>query len=219
MLGDGPVGAPAGRGAGGGRDDGFKLVGAQLLQRNPGLGWGRAGGQIGPAAMPVAPVFAAQHGLRGVNAVLAIPLGNLLLPGGVRGRGEAVHPADVIPIPDVKRLHHRAFGRRLALERGQPLVSRRTGAAALRRVQLDHRGNCGACGDAGLQRTRILHAKRGRSPCQICASSYEFNSNREGAFGHGESPDDALVGQPRRSIPYIRLLHLCTARSSPAEVR
>src|SRR5258706_2394002 len=92
------------------------------------------------AARPAAEVLPLQQHLRGVDGRRALHLPEPVLPRGKFPLRERVFPADVVPVVDVKRKRHHLIGPEPSgEERREPMVRRRAGIAALRRIQLDQR--------------------------------------------------------------------------------
>lgn len=141
LLGHGPVGRPI-VGSRNRRDAGFKMVSIQLLQSNGGLrGFFRAG-----FTTTARPVLAVAYGLRCVDAAQVFFSGNAALALGVSGRCKAVYPANLVPVTDVKGLHHSPSAGRCTFGSGRSFVGRWAGATSFRRVQIHRRGDSGARG-------------------------------------------------------------------------
>ena len=70
-------------------------------------------GHVCLQAVPAGPVFAVEHHLARLDAPQPVSGGHFALATGMGGCGKAVHPADVVPIDEVKNLNHSAT----ALER------------------------------------------------------------------------------------------------------
>jgi hypothetical protein len=87
-----------------------------------------------------AEVLPLQQHLRGIDEHRALHLREPALPRGKFPLRERVFPADVVPVVDVKRKRHHLIGpESLGEERREPMIRRRAGIAALRRIQLDQR--------------------------------------------------------------------------------
>jgi methylated-DNA-[protein]-cysteine S-methyltransferase len=115
----------------------------------------------------------------------------------VRGRGEAVDPADVVPVADVEGLRHHLRPRAALLQRGEPAVRRRAGTAALGGVQLDD-------GRAGGRRLRAAGSGLREAP--------QLGGEGEQSGRNGMAAPRATAG--RRREPTLRDQALRTSGAS-----
>src|SRR6266850_1630766 len=138
------------------------------------------------ATRPAAEVLPLQQHLRGVDARRALHLREPARPRGKFPFREGVFPADVVPVVDVKRKRHHLTGpESLGEERREPMIRRRAGIAALRRIQLDQRrGMRPAVGRArrigGARGEGKGKGERGRHRCKGVFRFHAFFRRREG---------------------------------------
>jgi hypothetical protein len=123
-------------------------------------------------AAPAAEVLPLQEHLGGVHDHRAPHCGELSLAHRELGSAERILPADVIPVVDVERERNHLVGPEApGKQRGQPVIGRRAGIAALRRIQLHQCrrvrpavGGARRVGGAGGARKRD-RAQRQYGPC------------------------------------------------------
>ena len=169
-------------------------------------------------ARPVLAVGAVHHDLRRVAEARTVGRLLLALARGVRGAGEAVFPAESVPVVDMESQRHRVG---LGRDARQPAVGRRAGVATFRGVQLDHRRHgrpaarrargrvCGQRdGHAGEGRDHGSgqHGQRPRQRAQHDAQ------NRVEAVGRCHAVTPAVVAPWSHSR--ARFLHRCVSTGS-----
>ena len=155
----------------------------------------------GGGAVPGAEIPSIQHHLRRIHDSPAAAIHHVALALAEARLGEAVAPADVVPVVDMQRQRHEFAGCLLR----QPAVGRRAAAAAFRGVQLDQRhGNGFGAGDA-FGRVRADREQRcGESqPLQYGGSFHKKHAGPSQVFLgplRGERCEAALSGWAHYSL-------------------